>query len=159
MYNGIIWDKTYTFLSHDLCLSSHPVAPVTITILPLILLVRVTRRACDKSEWRPYMYFLFLLMCRLIVIRLTRNTLQKGSCNNMDTDFGSWILDAGFCIIALHRLDSTSAACDGFVVISIVVIYGTEYTLLHSSHANNEQCTGHAGYCMRIHHDTELNAV
>jgi hypothetical protein len=52
------------------------------------------------------------------------------------------ILDPGFCVIALHRLDSTSAACDCLVVISIVV-YGTEYTL---PHANNEQCTGHAGY-------------
>jgi hypothetical protein len=67
------------------------------------------------------------------------------------------MLDAGFCIIALHRLDSTSAACDGLVVISIVVIYISEYTLPHSSHANNEQCTGHAGFCMRIH--KELNAV
>jgi hypothetical protein len=66
------------------------------------------------------------------------------------------ILDPGFCIIALHCLDSTSAACDGLVVISIVVIYGTEYTLPHSSHSNNEQCTGYVGYCMRI---TELNAV
>jgi hypothetical protein len=34
----------------------------------------------------------------------------KGSWNNLDADFGSWILDAGFCIIALHRLDSISAA-------------------------------------------------
>jgi hypothetical protein len=63
------------------------------------------------------------------------------SCNNLDADFGSRILDAGFCIIALLRLDSTSAACNGLVVISIpvVIIYGTEYTLPHSSHASNEQ--------------------
>jgi hypothetical protein len=44
-------------------------------------------------------------------------------------DPGFWILDPGFWINALHRLDSISAACDGLVVISIVVIYGTEYTL------------------------------
>jgi hypothetical protein len=49
--------------------------------------------------------------------------MHDGTCNNLDADFGSWILDAGFCIIALHHLDSTSAACDGLVVISIVVIY------------------------------------
>jgi hypothetical protein len=58
--------------------------------------------------------------------------LAIGSCNNLDADFGSWILDAGFYIIALHRLDSTS-------------------------HSNNEQCTGHrTAYAMLI---TELNAV
>jgi hypothetical protein len=55
-------------------------------------------------------------------------------------DPGSWILDAGFCIIALHHLDSTSAECDNLVVISIVVICGTVCTLPHSSHSNNEQC-------------------
>jgi hypothetical protein len=37
----------------------------------------------------------------------------------LDTDFGSWILDAGFCIIGLHRLDSISAAGDGLVAISL----------------------------------------
>jgi hypothetical protein len=53
-----------------------------------------------------------------------------GSCNNLDADFGSWTQDVGFCIIGLHRLDSTSAAGDGLVAISgVVVIYGTEYTL------------------------------
>jgi hypothetical protein len=45
--------------------------------------------------------------------------LCKGSCNNLDADFGSWILDPGFCIIALHRLDSTSPARDGLVVIIV----------------------------------------
>jgi hypothetical protein len=64
-----------------------------------------------------------------------------GSCNNLDADFWSWMLDDGFCIIGLYRLDSTSAAgIDG-----VVVIYKTEYTLPHSSHANNEQCIGGRG--------------
>jgi hypothetical protein len=40
-----------------------------------------------------------------------------GSCNNLDADFGSWMLGIGFCIIGLHRLDSTSAAGDGLVAI------------------------------------------
>jgi hypothetical protein len=42
-----------------------------------------------------------------------------GSWNNLDADFGSWILDAGFCIIGLHRLDSISAAGIGLVAISL----------------------------------------
>jgi hypothetical protein len=42
-----------------------------------------------------------------------------GSWNNLNTDFGSWTLDAGFCIIGLHRLDSISAAGDGLVAISL----------------------------------------
>jgi hypothetical protein len=75
----------------------------------------------------------------------------------MITNYISWLNLRKENIIALHRLDSTSAVCDGLVVISIVVIYGTEYTLPHSSHSNNEQCTGHAGYCMRI--TAEFNAA
>jgi hypothetical protein len=34
----------------------------------------------------------------------------EGSCKKLEADFGSWTMDAGFCIIGLHRLDSTSAA-------------------------------------------------
>jgi hypothetical protein len=48
----------------------------------------------------------------------SNDALEGGSCNNLDADFGSWILDAGFCIIALHRLDSTSAECDDLVVMA-----------------------------------------
>jgi hypothetical protein len=33
-----------------------------------------------------------------------------GRCKNLDTYFGFWTLDAGFCIIGLYRLDSTLAA-------------------------------------------------
>jgi hypothetical protein len=88
--------------------------------------------------------------------------VKRGSCYNLDIDFGSWTLDSGFCIIGLHRLDSTSAAGDGLVAISRIVVtcsYGTEYTLSHwhRSHANNEQCIEHAGNCARMH--KELNAV
>jgi hypothetical protein len=92
--------------------------------------------------WTPLDFQGVLENHHIILLRIpTWNCSLKltgGSCNNLDADFGSWILDAGFCIIALHRLDSTSAACDGLVVISIVVIDGTEYTLPHSSHSNNE---------------------
>jgi hypothetical protein len=42
-----------------------------------------------------------------------------GSWNNLDADFGSWTWDAGFCIIELHHLDSSSAAGDGLVAISL----------------------------------------
>jgi hypothetical protein len=50
---------------------------------------------------------------------------MHGSFNNLDT---FWILDAAFCIIGLHRLDSISAAGDGLVAISgVVVIYGTPF--------------------------------
>jgi hypothetical protein len=42
-----------------------------------------------------------------------------GSWNNLDADFGSWTLDAGYFIIGLHRLDSISAAGDGLVAISL----------------------------------------
>jgi hypothetical protein len=58
----------------------------------------------------------------------------SGSCNtfnNLVLDADLWILDAvaGFCIIRLHCLDSTSAADDQWSS-----GYGTEYTLPHSSH-------------------------
>jgi hypothetical protein len=39
--------------------------------------------------------------------------------NQINAKKSSRILDAGFSVIALHRLDSTSAACDGLMVISI----------------------------------------
>jgi hypothetical protein len=42
--------------------------------------------------------------------------LKSGSCNNLDADFGSWTLDAGFCTIGLHRLDSTSGAAGGLSI-------------------------------------------
>jgi hypothetical protein len=40
----------------------------------------------------------------------------------MDADFVSWMQDAGFCIIGLHRLDSISAAGDGLVAIADCMI-------------------------------------
>jgi hypothetical protein len=39
--------------------------------------------------------------------------------NNLDAHFGSWMLDAGFSIIGLHRLDSTTAAGDCLVTITL----------------------------------------
>jgi hypothetical protein len=68
-------------------------------------------------------------------------------------------LDPG-CWILRHCIAPPGfnlAAYDGLVVISVVSGYTTEYTLPHSSHADIEQCTEHAGYCMRIRE--ELNAV
>jgi hypothetical protein len=54
-----------------------------------------------------------------IQILCATHTLLSGSWNNLDADFGSWKLDAGFCIIGLHRLDLISAAGDGLVAISL----------------------------------------
>jgi hypothetical protein len=73
-----------------------------------------------------------------------------GSCNNLDADFGSWILCHCIALPGFNLGCMRWLGGDQY----IVVIYGTEYTL---PHANNKLCTGHAGYCMHIH--KELNAV
>jgi hypothetical protein len=100
-----------------------------------------------------FKFFEVIFDCTCELADQSRNVgIVYGSCNNLDADFGSWMLDFASLHCTAWIQPRLHANCDGLVVISIVVIYYTEYTLPHSSHANNE----HAGYCMRI---AELNAV
>jgi hypothetical protein len=73
-----------------------------------------------------------------IYLRVTRFIGQyhrNGSGNNLDTDFGSWTQDAGLSIIGLHRLDSTSAAGDGLVAITLESIGHTNASAISRARA------------------------
>jgi hypothetical protein len=53
---------------------------------------------------------------------------SNSSCKNLDADSGFWTQDAEFCIIGLHRLDSTSAAGDGLVAKMCFLLRNATFT-------------------------------